>query len=165
MENSPEYEAKMEAYRKKSAREASQAKKALAAAVKAGHGMDWTPIDKCPFAAFCLWSGTNDAILVTDGETVTVARISKRFGAPVFYKKEPETIYRDGMMWSIGGEEDPRPDLPKWWWTWEIKDELERETWAYGEPAGQPEVDFVATHWRFLPAPPMARRSRGKSNG
>ncbi len=155
IENSSKFEAEMAAHRAKEDAKRKKAKAALDRAIAKGHGSDWTPMEECPFEAFDLWTGSNDPILVTDGTTVTVARIHGRFGTPIFWKTQPEMVYRDGMMCLEGGVEDPRPDLPKWWWKWEIRDELESETYSRGEPSGQPEVDFVATHWRFLPKPPL----------
>lgn len=153
VENSPQFEAEMEAHRKKRERERLKAEKLKAAAVAKGLGLSWTPMDKCPFEALDLWSGSHDYILITDGKSVTVTRITERFGTPVFYKKEPERVFRDGMLWMEGGEVDPRPDLPKWWWKWELKDELESEV-TYYESSSKPEVDWTPTHWMWMPKPP-----------
>ncbi len=153
-QNSPEYEAKMAAEQKRWADEDAAKERSYKAFRKSGRGKDWTEISQCPFEALNGRYDETGAILVTDGNKVTVARVTERFGTPLFWKKEPEIVMRDGMRCLVGGEKDPRPDLPKWWWKWEIKDELETEEWAYGEPAGQPEVDFIPTHWRLLPEPP-----------
>ena len=155
-ENSPEYEAKMEEWRKKDAAKAKRASDALKKARGKWKASDsgWLPMHECPFRALDEKYGYEATILVSDGEQVAVARVKRRFGTPVFWKTEPEYVMRDGMMCLVGGEEDPRDDLPKWWWKWEITDELASETWAYGEPAGQPEIRFVPTLWSFMPEAP-----------
>lgn len=114
MENSPEYEAKMTAYAKKREREQAKAERKFRAIVKDGKGKNWTRMEHCPFEALAERYGNDAVILVSDGERVTVARIRARFGTPIFFKKQPEAVYRDGMMRMEGGEIDPRPDLPKW---------------------------------------------------
>lgn len=153
MENSAEFEAKMKRHERERERKRRASEAAIAKAIKAGHGQDWTPMNKCPLDALELFDGIHEKFLVSDGKSVTVVSVSKRFGTPVFYKKQPETIMRDGMMWMEGGEIDPRPDLPKWWWKFELTDELEREV-TYHDSSSKPEVDFVPTHWMWMPKPP-----------
>jgi hypothetical protein len=136
VENSPKYEAAMRARIKALDAESKDKARSLKHERERWHvaGCPWMPMRKCPFAALDNEYGIDGAILVSDGKAVAVATISRRFG----------------------GEEDPRPDLPGWWWDWEVNDELASETWAYGEPAGQPEVEFIPTVWTFLPMPPRA---------
>lgn len=161
-ENSPAYEAEM----RKRLDEMDRKRESLAAVLVQERtrwrdaGCPWMPIRKCPFAALDEVCGIGGAILVSDGNEVAVATITSRFGRPIFYKKQPEMVLRDGMMCMVGGEEDPREDLPEWWWKWEVRDELASETWAYGEPAGQPEVEFIPTLWTFLPDPPSPNISK-----
>jgi hypothetical protein len=57
-------------------------------------------------------------------------------------------------MHLVGGEEDPREDLPKWWWKWELTDEFGYMTYAGGEETGKEEIGFVPTLWTFLPDTP-----------
>lgn len=153
MENSPEFEKKMEEHRREREEKKTAAARLIQEAIDAGYGTTWTPMDKCPFAGLELWEGSQDPILVTDGKSVTVVTVSDRFGTPVFYKKQPEMVYRDGMMHMEGGEIDPRDDLPKWWWEWELKDELEDEV-TYYDSSSKPEVAWVPTHWMWMPKPP-----------
>lgn len=155
-ENSPEYEAEMEQTRKKWVRDASRAKANYAAAKKGWEqaGKTWMKIDTCPFAALDQHYGLEGTILVSDGKGIALVTVKRRFGTPVFYKKQPEMIYRDGCPCLVGGEEDPRDDLPKWWWKWELTDVFGNMTYASGHETGKEEVGFVATHWTFLPDPP-----------
>lgn len=155
IDNSPKFEEEIKAYAAKKSREESRAKKRIEAAIAAGLGQTWTPMEDCPLEGFDLWVGSHEAFLITDGKSVTVVKCSKRFGTPVFYKKRPETVYRDGTIWMEGGEIDPRDDLPKWWWKWELKDQLEDEV-TYYDSSSKPEVDWVPTHWMFLPKPPRS---------
>lgn len=157
IQNSPEFEAQMEAHRKERERKKSASARLLKKAIDAGHGKDWTPMDKCPLSALELFDGCcHDKFLVTDGKAVTVVSVSRRFAKPVFWKTQPTYVISDGMPCLVGGEEDPRPDLPKWWWKYELKDELESEQ-QYYDSSSKPEVDFVPTHWMWLPKPPSPR--------
>lgn len=159
-EISPKYQAEMDARNKERQDKLAAARKKVADAKENWLGIGWTLMKDCPLAALESWDGTGERIMVTDGKGVTVARVTRRFGTPIFYKKQPEMVFRDGGLCLEGGIEDPRHDLPKWWWKWEIKDELAEEDYAYGERAGQPEVDFVPTHWQWMPDPPKISDSK-----
>lgn len=154
IENSPEYEAKMEEYRQE--RERLSAEKAWSDARKEWleAGSTWMPMECCPFSALSEQYGVDGTILVSDGLARALVTVSKRFGRPMFFKTQPEQIFRDGMMHLVGGEVDPREDLPSWWWEWELTDEHGLMTYAGGEETGKEEVDFVPTAWTFLPDPP-----------
>ncbi len=164
IENSPEYDAQIEQWRKDGAQKRKQNDRLLKNAKKlwGESKTGWLPMDSCPFGALDDEYGFAGAILVTDGAKRALATVNKRFGTPVFYKTEPEYVMRDGMMCGIGGEEDPRDDLPKWWWTWEIVDEFGSMTYAGGEETGKDEVDFVPTLWSFLQAPPAPAQPEGE---
>lgn len=155
-ENSPKYEAEMKAYSDKRDRETRAAEKVWqkVRADWALAGCTWMPMENCPFGALDNRYGFAGAILVTDGTARALVTVKRRFGTPMFWKKQPEMIYRDGMMCLEGGEVDPRDDLPKWWWKWNLTDEFGSMTYAGGEETGKEEVDFVPTIWTFLPDPP-----------
>ena len=155
IENSPEYEANMKRFGARMKRKARTAARILAEARDqwAKAGMGWLKMSECPLAGLEQTYGIDGVILVSDGKETAIVGVSERFGRPVFWKKEPEQTLRDGMIWLEGGEEDPRHDLPKWWWKYELKDQLET-TYAYGETYHGREIDFVPTIWTFLPTPP-----------
>lgn len=117
-------------------------------------GRPWLPMRKCPFAALDDEYGLDGTILVSDGKSRAIVTVSERFGTPIFWKEPPQQVIRDGIFYLIGGEKDPRPDLPEWWWEWELTDEHGTMTYAGGEETGKEEVDFVPTIWTFLPEPP-----------
>ena len=157
VENSPQYLAEMEAFRAKEAELAAEGEKDLEVALAAWRAADrgWLPMAACPFIGLDRLYGFDGAILVADDDGKrALVTIRKRFGRPVFFKTQPEMVFRDGMMCFEGGEIDPRPDLPAWWWEWELTDEFGEMTYAGGEPTGKESVDFVPTRWTFLPSPP-----------
>jgi len=158
MENSPEFEATMEAYRKKRERESARGKRQYDKARKAWEaaGRGWLPMKSMPFKAFDDMCGFDGAVLVSDGTARALATVKARFGRPMFWKTQPEMVYRDGMMHWVGGVEDPRDDLPAWWWEWELTDQFGSMTYAGGEETGKEEIDFVPTIWTFLPDPPAS---------
>ena len=156
IENSQKFEATMKAYARKSAREKIAADKLWENTKAAWHkaGSTWMPMEFCPFEALDKRYDLDGCVLVSDGKITSLANIKKRFGTPLFWKKAPELVMRDGMMCWIGGEEDKRPDLPPWWWKWELTDEFGSMTYAGGEETGKEAIDFLPTHWTFLPEPP-----------
>lgn len=152
IENSPGYEAKM---KRKQAEWEREAKKRKATIEKAradwrSSGGKWLPMDDCPFAALEEEYGLDGTILVANGKERALATVGKRFGRPIFWITPPEYVIRDGMPCLVGGEEDPRPDLPKWYWEWELTDINGMMTYAGGEETGREEVGFLPTHWTFL---------------
>lgn len=135
IENSPKYEKQMAKYRAEREAKEAEGERQYKAALKAWHKAEshWLPMDACPFAALDDRYGFDGTILVSDGKQRALVTVKKRFGRPVFYKKQPELVKRDGMLTLVGGEEDPRNDLPAWWWKWELTDEHGSMTYAGGE--------------------------------
>ena len=156
IENTPEYEAEMAERERKREREEARLERQLAKAKQKWRdaGCPWLPMGECPFKALDNEYGLDGSILVTDGEERALVTVSKRFGRPVFFKEEPETVWRDGALVMRGGEIDPRDDLPKWWWEWELTDEFGLTNYIGGEPSGKDAVRFLPTLWTFLPETP-----------
>lgn len=156
IENSPEFLAKLEACRIEREHERAECELLYRRALEKWRslGRQWMLMSECPFFALNDRYGIEGAILVSDETKIALASVRKRFGRPVFYKKHPEQILRDGVLCLIGGEEDPRHDLPEWWWKWELIDEFGDMTYAGGEETGKEEVGFIATIWTFLPELP-----------
>ena len=143
IENSPEYEAEMAARSRQRDEERSSRKREVELS-RAALGGAWSSMDTCPFLALYELVIT---IIVSDGKRVAIAEVSRRLGRPIFYKIEP-------------GEEDPRDDLPAWWWEWELTDIQGPMQYASGEEIGRAEVPLIATHWRFVPSPPTAESAQ-----
>lgn len=121
-------------------------KRALARFKKAQEKFNlvWSSMEKLPFAAF-----EYKTLLVTDGESVAVVTIHKRFGRPIKVTKPAELAITDsGLAW-VGGEYEEY-DHPDWWFEWEFKDQLSYESEMYGKD----QIAFVPTHWMPLPNPP-----------
>lgn len=167
IENSPKYEMEMTARLRKmeEERKAAEVEYEAEKAAWRANGSGWMPMGQCPFAALDNRYGFDGAVLVTDGKDTALATVKKRFGRPIFYKVQPEMVWRDGTPTLVGGEEDPRTDLPKWWWQWELTDEFGSMNYAGGEETGKDEVAFVPTHWTFLPEPPKGVTQRAKDGG
>lgn len=155
IENSPDYEKNLEDFRRKW-REKSETKDAAYAKAIADwreKGCGWLSMDICPLEALNGQHGINGVIYVSDGTSTALVKVNQRFGRPLFWKTPPEQVYRDGILCLVGGEEDPREDLPKWWWDWELLDQLETR-YEYGESYHGDYLDFVPTLWTFLPDVP-----------
>lgn len=151
-ENSPEYEAEMTARLEETKERKQKASRAVGEMREHWRksGQKWMPMRKCPMMELEQLYGLESVIMVADEKNAAIVRIEKRFGRPIFWKKEPETILRDGMICIEGGEEDPRDDLPEWWWKYELMDQLETR-FSYGETYHGAEIGFVPTKWTFLP--------------
>lgn len=144
IENSPEFEAEMNARweaNEAEERRLQEARVAFAAVLPSG----WAEITT---DALALWE--METILVADAETVAVVRVTKRFGRPIFWEKPPERVMRDGFFYFEGGVEMPETCRPAWWWNWELEDFESYPSERYGRP----EIDFIPTHWMPVPSPP-----------
>jgi len=113
---------------------------------------EWRDMAECPFDGLDHCHGISGAILVSDRESTAVVTVHKRFGRPVFFKGEREMVIRDGVVYVKGGEIDPRPDLPAWWWVYELRDAFGDDVHC-GDSVWKAAIDFVPTVWRFIPVP------------
>lgn len=115
-------------------------------------GIPWQPMSSCPFRELEDAWGEPTTLLVTDGESIAIAKVSRRCGRPVRCVEEPRMVLTDEGLSYRGGRYE-EIDAPEWWFEWELEDLLERDVYLCGEPSGKPEVDFIATHWLLLPGP------------
>lgn len=148
---SPEYKADMEKRLEADRRKRQRAGAKIAKLRREITG--WQPIETCPFAAYDSYYGDDRAVLFTDGESVAVSFIHKRFGRPIKCVKEPTMAMTDHGMMYVGGEYEEY-DRPKWWFDYELDDALENDS-----DFGRPEIGFLPTHWLPMPAPPTPDRS------
>lgn len=110
----------------------------------------WQPIESCPFEAYDCASGADATFYVTDGKSLALVSVKRRFGRPVRCIREPGMILTDdGVRWE--GGEYVEYDRPAWWFRWELEDVLSPED----ERFGKDEIDFVPTLW--LPPPSLPK--------
>lgn len=116
-------------------------KERIALAQQTWGKLPWKRITECPFENY-----EHENIFVTDGKTVCLASPKKRFGTPMRVIEEPTMTMTDsGFGWT--GGKYAKIKAPKWWFKWELTNELEDEEYAGGDPIGKPEIPFIATHW------------------
>ena len=150
---SPEKIAADEAERAKREREAERLAEVIAAWREQPFGQ-WRPIETCPFEALDHEYGVDGAIWVTDGDSVALATVTRRFGRPVRIVTEPEMVITDSGVGYVGGRME-EIEAPEWWFAWELQDRFDA-TIEYGETVNC-EVNFIATHWMLArPMPPVS---------
>ena len=122
-------------------------------------GAPWLPIDTMPFEAYGEFLSGSDRFFVSDGQSVEIATLTKRFGRPLHWVgDEPPQLVRvltdNGFETRLEGPgEYKEPDWPEWMFEWQFNSATDTHV-EYDNDVPD-EVNFVPTHW--LPMMPPVK--------